>query len=120
MPPAGSISGAPKPRTLQIIDEVEANNRGYYTGICGWFEGQQLDSGVMIRFIEQQRDGQLVFKSGEGLTARSEARAEYQELIDKIYFPLRMIQLRCQGSIIILKPVISGLIANHLARSNYG
>ena len=88
MLPAGSISGAPKPSTLRIIHEVEQYDRGYYTGICGWFDGQQLDSGVMIRFVEQQADNQLVFKSGGGLTARSDAQSEYQELIDKIYFPL--------------------------------
>ena len=86
--PAGSISGAPKPSTLRIINDVEQYNRGYYTGICGWFDGQQLDSGVMIRFVEQQADGQFVFKSGGGLTARSDAQSEYQEVIDKIYFPL--------------------------------
>ena len=84
--PAGSISGAPKPATLKIIQEAEGYERGYYTGIMGAFDGHVFESAVMIRYIEQQRDG-LVFKSGGGITARSQAEAEYQELIDKVYLP---------------------------------
>lgn len=84
--PAGSISGAPKPATLKIIHEAEGYERGYYTGIMGAFDGKVFESAVMIRYIEQQRDG-LIFKSGGGITARSQAKAEYQELIDKVYLP---------------------------------
>ena len=84
--PAGSISGAPKPATLKIIREAEGYERGYYTGIMGAFDGKVFESAVMIRYIEQQPDG-LVFKSGGGITARSIAEAEYQELIDKVYLP---------------------------------
>lgn len=87
MLPAGSISGAPKPKTVSIIQEVENYERGYYTGVFGLFDGAQLDSGVMIRFIEY-KDGQYVFKSGGGITYFSEAEREYQELIDKIYVPI--------------------------------
>ena len=83
--PAGSISGAPKPRTLDIIAATEGYQRGYYTGVAGIFDGQNLDSGVLIRFLEQQPDGALVFKSGGGITARSNAQAEYDEMIDKVY-----------------------------------
>jgi len=85
--PAGSISGAPKPKTLDIIRAAEGYERGFYTGICGVFDGQNFDTGVMIRFIEKQNE-QLVFKSGGGITAQSNARAEYQELIDKVYVPI--------------------------------
>ncbi len=85
--PAGSISGAPKPKTLEIIRAAEHYNRGYYTGVCGYFDGDRLDSGVMIRFIENQAE-QLIFKSGGGITAHSNAYAEYQEMIDKVYVPL--------------------------------
>lgn len=84
--PAGSISGAPKPATLKIIHEAESYERGYYTGVMGAFDGNVFESAVMIRYIEQQRDG-LVFKSGGGITARSRAEAEYQEMIDKVYLP---------------------------------
>ncbi len=85
--PAGSISGAPKPKTLEIIEKAEGYERGFYTGICGWFDGKKLDSAVMIRFIEQQGD-QLVFKSGGGITSKSEMLSEYNELIQKVYVPL--------------------------------
>ena len=85
--PAGSISGAPKSKTLDIIEQAEGYDRGFYTGICGWFDGENLDSAVMIRFIEQQGD-QLVFKSGGGITSKSEVEKEYQELIQKVYVPL--------------------------------
>lgn len=82
--PAGSICGAPKPKTLDIIAQVEDYTRGYYTGIVGIFDGENLDSGVLIRFIENTNNG-LVFKSGGGITHFSQAQKEYQELIDKIY-----------------------------------
>lgn len=85
--PAGSITGAPKPKTLEIINRVEGYDRGYYTGIVGYFDGENFDSGVMIRFIEKQ-NGQWLYKSGGGIHALSEARAEYQEMMDKVYVPI--------------------------------
>jgi para-aminobenzoate synthetase component 1 len=85
--PAGSITGAPKPKTLEIIREAEGYDRGFYTGICGWFDGENFDSTVMIRFIEQNRD-KLIFKSGGGITAQSEVEKEYEELIQKVYVPI--------------------------------
>ena len=88
MLPAGSICGAPKKKTLEIIDEAEADPRGFYTGIAGIFDGQNLDSGVLIRFIEQDENGQLYFRSGGGITAQSDAQSEYDELIQKIYVPI--------------------------------
>jgi len=86
--PAGSICGAPKPQTLAIIREAENYNRGYYTGVFGIFDGKNLDSSVMIRFIEKQENGSLIFKSGGGITVLSDAHSEYQEMIDKIYLPI--------------------------------
>ena len=85
--PAGSISGAPKAKTLEIIEKVEGYERGFYTGIFGYFDGKDLDSAVMIRFIEQLND-ELVFKSGGGITSKSNVQAEYQELIQKVYVPI--------------------------------
>ena len=86
--PAGSITGAPKRKTIEIIKTAEQYDRGFYTGIFGYFDGQNLDSAVMIRFIENI-DGQLYFKSGGGITSQSDPKAEYQELIDKVYVPIR-------------------------------
>ena len=85
--PAGSICGAPKQKTLEIIEEVEGYKRGFYTGICGYFDGENLDSAVMIRFVEQN-GAKLIFKSGGGITSKSEMIKEYEELIQKIYVPI--------------------------------
>ncbi len=84
--PAGSITGAPKTSTMQIIAAAEQYERGFYTGIMGEFDGQNLDSGVMIRFIEH-KSGQMIFKSGGGITVFSELEKEYNELIQKVYLP---------------------------------
>lgn len=85
--PAGSISGAPKKKTLEIISSAEIGPRGFYTGIFGVFDGQQIDSAVSIRFIEKI-DGNLIYKSGGGITHLSEMEEEYQELLEKIYVPI--------------------------------
>lgn len=86
--PAGSISGAPKKETVRIINHAEEHTRGFYTGICGYFDGQKLDSAVMIRFIEKEGEN-LFYKSGGGITTFSEEAKEYQEIIDKIYIPIK-------------------------------
>lgn len=85
--PAGSISGAPKKKTTQIIQNTETSERGYYTGIFGIFDGTTLDSAVAIRFIEND-NGQLYYRSGAGITADSKLEEEYAELIQKIYVPI--------------------------------
>jgi len=85
--PAGSVTGAPKKKTVEIIRETENYDRGYYTGICGYFDGSRLDSGVMIRFIEKNENG-TIFKSGGGLTVYSDPEREYREMIDKVYVPI--------------------------------
>jgi para-aminobenzoate synthetase component I len=84
--PAGSISGAPKRKTVQIIRQAEDYDRGYYTGVFGYYHRGYLESAVMIRFIEKTPQGS-VFKSGGGITVYSDPEKEYQELIDKIYVP---------------------------------
>jgi para-aminobenzoate synthetase component I len=84
--PAGSISGAPKQRTVEIIRDTEQTERGYYTGVAGVFDGASLDSCVMIRFVEQQGDN-FFYRSGGGITAQSDAELEYAEMLNKIYVP---------------------------------
>jgi len=86
MLPAGSISGAPKKKTVEIITNVEPNPRGYYTGICGLYDGHNFDSFVMIRYIEKE-DEKFYYRSGGGITFQSEVEKEYIEMIDKIYIP---------------------------------
>ena len=85
--PAGSILGAPKPKTLEVTLEAESYNRGFYTGVCGWFDGKNLDSCVMIRFVEREAE-KLYFKSGGGITHMSRLEDEYQEMKNKIYVPI--------------------------------
>lgn len=87
MLPAGSVSGAPKKKTLEIIRNTENYDRGYYTGIFGYFDGKNLDSCVLIRFIEN-KNGKLVYKSGGGITFMSEAEKEYDEMLKKVYVPI--------------------------------
>ncbi|MFW5851272.1 MAG: aminodeoxychorismate synthase component I [Bacteroidota bacterium] len=87
MLPAGSICGAPKQKTLEIIHSVETHTRGYYTGIMGYFDGENLETAVMIRFIEKQ-DENIVYKSGGGITFQSNVHEEYDEIVKKIYVPI--------------------------------
>ena len=85
--PAGSISGAPKVKTVEIIQKAEQQERSYYTGIFGYFDGENLESAVAIRYIEQQ-DHQLIFRSGGGITALSDINDEYNEILEKVYVPI--------------------------------
>lgn len=85
--PAGSISGTPKRSSVEIIHRLEGYDRGYFTGIFGVYDGTALDSGVMIRFLEQTPQG-VVFKSGGGITLLSEMQKEYDELCAKVYLPV--------------------------------
>lgn len=85
--PAGSVSGAPKKKTAEIISSIENNKRGYYTGVFGLFDGHDLNSSVMIRFMEKNDKG-CFYRSGGGITSSSDPLAEYNEMIDKIYVPV--------------------------------
>ncbi len=85
--PAGSISGAPKEKTVEIIQAAEKDKRGYYTGVFGVFDGKNMDSAVMIRFIEAKENTYL-YRSGGGITAKSDCHKEYEELINKVYVPI--------------------------------
>jgi len=87
MLPAGSITGAPKKKTVEIIREAETYQRGFYTGVMGYFDGDNLDSAVLIRFLEQTEQG-MVYKSGGGITFKSDARSEYEEMKQKVYVPI--------------------------------
>lgn len=85
--PAGSVSGAPKKETLRIIGESEMATRGWFTGVFGVFDGERIDSGVMIRYIEHNENS-YVYRSGGGITALSDPHKEYSELISKVYVPV--------------------------------
>ncbi|MCE1188404.1 MAG: aminodeoxychorismate synthase component I [Ignavibacteria bacterium] len=85
--PAGSVTGAPKQKTVEIIQSVEQYSRGFYTGVAGIFDGKNLDSTVIIRYIEHAGN-QLIFKSGGGITINSRAESEYAEMLRKVYVPV--------------------------------
>lgn len=86
MLPAGSITGAPKDKTVQIIHEAEGYDRGYYTGIMGIYDNGMLNSAVMIRFMEKDEKG-IFFKAGGGITSKSDCRKEFAEVLQKVYLP---------------------------------
>lgn len=85
--PAGSVTGAPKEKTVQTILEAENYNRGFYTGVFGYFDGETTDVAVSIRFIENVNN-KLFYKSGGGITALSKPEEEYFEMLKKIYVPV--------------------------------
>jgi Anthranilate/para-aminobenzoate synthases component I len=84
MLPAGSVSGAPKKKTVEILKKAEGYDRGFYTGVFGYYRDGYLESSVMIRFIEKTEGG-LCYKSGGGITAYSDCGKEYKEMTDKVY-----------------------------------
>ncbi len=81
--PGGSITGAPKIRAMEIIAELEPNNRGPYCGAVGYlaFTGD-MDSNIVIRSYAI-RDRQATFQAGGGIVADSDPAREYQETLDK-------------------------------------
>ena len=82
--PAGSVSGAPKKKTAELIASIEGADRGYYTGIAGYFDGVNLDSCVLIRYLGANN----IYHSGGGVTFQSDLASEYQEMINKVYVPV--------------------------------
>jgi para-aminobenzoate synthetase component 1 len=94
--PGGSITGAPKLRAMQIIDELEPQRRGVYCGAIGWlgFNGD-MDSNIAIRTLVSV-NGQLQFWAGGGIVADSQVAAEYRECFDKAEAMLRLLR-ECGG-----------------------
>ena len=81
--PAGTVSGAPKVRAMQIIDQLENRKRGFYAGIVGYFSySGNLDSCIAIRTI-LIKDGVATVQAGAGIVADSDPSAEYEETVNK-------------------------------------
>jgi para-aminobenzoate synthetase component 1 len=89
--PGGSITGAPKVRSMEIIDELEPTCRGVYTGAIGYlcFSGD-MDTNIVIRTMVV-KDGWAHFQVGGGIVADSEPEAEYQETLDKARALMRVV-----------------------------
>ncbi len=89
--PAGTLSGAPKPRALEIIDELEAAQRGVYGGVVGYFGfAGDLDLAIAIRTTTIS-GGVARVQAGAGLVADSDPDAEYRESQNKAAAPLRAV-----------------------------
>lgn len=89
--PAGTLSGAPKPRALEIIDELEVSQRGVYGGVVGYFGfGGDLDLAIAIR-TAVIKDGVARVQAGAGLVADSDPASERQETENKAAAPLRAV-----------------------------
>jgi para-aminobenzoate synthetase len=89
--PAGSMTGAPKLRTMQIIDEVESSPRGVYAGAFGWVSGDgRADLGVVIRSLMTSGDGRYLLGTGGGITVLSDVDEEYTEAAVKAERLLRV------------------------------
>ena len=81
--PGGSITGAPKVRAMEIIDELEPTRRSVYTGAIGYLSfGGDMDLNIAIRTF-LVKDGRAYFQVGGGIVYDSEPKAEYQETLDK-------------------------------------
>lgn len=89
--PAGTLSGAPKPRALEIIDELEPESRGLYGGVVGYFDfSGEADLAIAIRTVFL-RDGVASVQAGAGLVLDSVPESEFQETIAKASAPLRAV-----------------------------
>ena len=91
--PAGTLSGAPKPRALEIIDELEPAQRGVYGGVIGYFDfAGDLDLAIAIRTTTIV-DGFARVQAGAGLVADSDPATEHQEAVNKAAAPLRAVAI---------------------------
>ena len=78
--PAGSMTGAPKLRTMQIIEDVEESPRGVYSGAFGWVAADgRADLGVVIRSLTTGGDGRYLLGTGGGITVQSDVASEWAE-----------------------------------------
>jgi anthranilate synthase component I len=81
--PAGTLSGAPKVRAMEIIDELEPERRNLYGGAVGYFAGDgSMDTCIVLR-TAIVKDGRMIVQAGCGVVADSDPAAEYQEILDK-------------------------------------
>jgi anthranilate synthase component 1 len=91
--PAGTVSGAPKIRAMQIISEKESLQRGFYAGALGYFSYDgNLDSCITLR-TSLLKDGKIYIQAGGGVVADSDANAEYQETINKASALLKAVEI---------------------------
>lgn len=90
--PGGSITGAPKMRSMELIECLEDDARGFYTGCLGYFSADgQADFSIIIRTMVRQNE-QILYGAGGGITWESEAADEYQEILDKASYFRKLVE----------------------------
>jgi anthranilate synthase component 1 len=83
--PAGTLSGAPKVRAMEIIDELEPTRRGVYGGVVGYFDFDgNLDTAIAIRTLVVTPDGRASIQAGAGIVADSDPATEDAECLHKM------------------------------------
>jgi anthranilate synthase component 1 len=81
--PAGTVSGAPKVRAMEIIDELEKEKRGLYAGAVGYFSAAgEMDTAIVLR-TALIKEGKMYVQAGAGIVADSDPRSEQQECVNK-------------------------------------
>ncbi|NYE94113.1 anthranilate synthase component 1 [Psychromicrobium silvestre] len=96
--PAGTLSGAPKPRAMRLLDELEPHRRGLYGGVVGYLDfAGNMDAAITIR-TALLRDGIAYVQAGGGIVADSQEEAEAAETVNKAAAPLRAVHLAQQLS----------------------
>jgi anthranilate synthase component 1 len=94
--PAGTVSGAPKVRAMQIIDELEPHRRGPYAGAVGYLDFcGNMDTCIALRTIVFQ-NGRAYVQAGAGIVADSQPALEYQETLNKARGLLKAIEIAQQ------------------------
>ena len=91
--PAGTVSGAPKVRAMEIIDELEPNRRGPYAGAVGYIDfAGNMDTCIALRTVVVQ-DGTAYIQAGAGIVADSVPEQEFQETLNKARGLLKAIEI---------------------------
>lgn len=89
--PAGTLSGAPKPRAMQLLDDYEPHRRGVYAGVVGYFDfAGNMDMAIAIR-TALLRNGRAYIQAGAGIVADSDPETEADESVSKAAAPLRAV-----------------------------
>jgi anthranilate synthase component 1 len=95
--PAGTVSGAPKIRAMEIIDELEPSRRGPYAGAVGYFGfSGNMDFAIAIRTV-MIKNGRIYFQAGAGIVADSDPAKEYEETLNKAMAIRKALEMAAEG-----------------------
>lgn len=95
--PAGTLSGAPKIRAMQIIDELEPSRREIYGGAVGYFSfSGNMDMAIAIRTLVVH-NGNIHLQAGAGIVADSDPASEYEETLNKARGAMKAVEMACEG-----------------------